>query len=622
MSLKTLEGLAGTGKTYKIKEICSNLKNDKILYITYTREVMVATKKQINKSNVIVHTIHSLMYNELRYLNLLPAELVNFDINTDVKSEAFKELENIFIHHFSNYNDFHIIPDVTNIFVDEYQNVSTDLIKVVKLLCQQLNVDLYLVGDRYQSIYGYLEERKDVDNFCNIEIDFDKCIDDTIIFNKNHRSKDSILSLINKYLSINIPIKDEYLYNSCTSEDFQSISYFTNKYDELEYVKTTCLRLHEDNANSSIAILSRWKRNTVSVNTWINEERIDWIQTSNIHSFNGKEADIVFIVGYEKPDSYEEKKIIYTGISRARDSLYITSSFPFTDPKNTFSQGIIVNNNQRSISKQYCEQLPNIKINSNLTQKKFDKCSIDSISLKIKSENVPYNMYIQHQSGLTKNIYQKSYIDNTSVPIKISYSNSQRSYFFEMSDVNLLRSSGYNNKQVIIFISDYILKFFNYQIGRENINLHSIDICRIVTSTDPLYLLFKEGNMKIKNTPGKASIDSNGFEILKEIITDDDIKKGTVYYNYCNKRTKDFTIAIYRPVDKNGVSLDILGKNNRYNNKNAIKIELRYRNSGLYKRYAFGVKDITGQYLLNRAEEDKFYFDEIFDKSIEYRRKK
>jgi len=144
-SIKTIESLAGCGKTYRIREICSQLKNEDILYITFNREVMEATRKQLSNTNVLVHTIHSLMYQEIQYLNLLPEELLDFDSNIEIKSKAFKELENIFLDQYEDKGRFHLIQNVKTIFVDEYQNVSSTLIKVVKILCKHLDVDLYLV---------------------------------------------------------------------------------------------------------------------------------------------------------------------------------------------------------------------------------------------------------------------------------------------------------------------------------------------------------------------------------------------------------------------------------------------------------------------------------------------
>jgi len=622
-SIKTIEGMAGCGKTHKIKELCSKINDGKCLYITFNRRIMEETKKQIVNHNVIIHTIHSLIYNELKLINMLPDELLNFDADESAKSNGFKKLESIFLDHFKMDFNLKITEGIHTIFVDEYQNVSTVLIKIVKLLCDKLDVDLYLVGDRHQSINSYLNKNIERDNFSQIKNDFGKEVQERIILNKNYRSSNSILNLINSYTKNNLNIEQEYLYKAEPSNDRQTMNYFTSHVEEVNFIKLKARKIH-DEGNKSIAILSKWKRNLATIKNWIDKEKIDWLEASTIHAYNGKEADVVFLIGYEMPDTDEEKRVIYTAISRAKLDLFITSSFPFYDPTITFSKNIEVTNLQKIISKPYYQLLPVIKINKNLTLKKFIICSIDSISLKVLSNRVPFKKYVKNQVGLGRK-FENSYIDNNGgIPIKVNYSNSHGVYSFDLQDVNMLRSNGYTNRQVIIYLTDYILKYFNYQISREDIILHSLDICRIVSFHDQLYQHIRGNGITCKNKPVKVYANDTGTIVWNVIdsFNDCDLDKASIYYNFHNKRNKSLTLVVYKPIDKNNEITSTHNKNNRFHNKDAVKVEIRYKYLSLDKGYSFGIKEITSIYLIDQLKVNATYIDSIFDNTIRCRSKK
>lgn len=611
-SLKTIEGLAGTGKTTKIKEICSDLKHNQILYITFNREIMNEMKKYFSdwnsNSKIIIHTFHSLIYHELKSYNLIPSELKDFENNSNIKRKAFLKLEKLFINHFSYNNRFYIIDNIKTIFVDEFQNITSNLIKIINIICDRLDVNLYLVGDRYQGIFSYLEKNKDIDNFYYIKKNFNKDIDEIIILNNNYRSSNCIKSLINNYLIYNIKIEDKYLYTHKNTNELQEIWLFTNKNEEYEFIKQKCIQLKNKNDVSSVTILSRWKVNLDIYEKWIKMENLQWITLSTIHSFIGKESDVVFLVGFEKPESFEEKKILYTGLSRAKKQLILTTSYPYSDPSDIFFSNMIVHNHQKKLSKKYYLQLPVIKENKNFSFKKYNKCTIDSISAIVYSNEVPFYKIYNYQVGLSNN-FKKSFIDNSKVPIKIDFIYTNKSYIFKLSDVNKLRKNGYSSKQVIIYMLNYITDFFNHQISYDNIYLYNIDLCKLFYIDDQFLKKFLEGNIRSKYKIYK--VNENGKEIA-DSISYEDLKKYTIYYNFSNNKTKDYTLVIYQPINKN----------DSYHNKNLVKVEARFRKNSLKCKYAFGRKRISLIYLINELKRNKEYLEEVFYKSIEYRNNK
>lgn len=599
--LTTIEGLGGTGKTHQIGKVCKYhyVVRQQVIYLTYNRTIAQATRERIKDENVYVSTIHSLIYRELKKAGQLPLSfgVIGSDsLNVDVSDDDFSLLERTFLSYFSNDNSFAFIRDNCVVIVDEYQNVSDQLLKVLKLICAKQTTMLYLVGDRYQSIYGY-RKGNSFNTFEVIESVFEHEVNDKTILRENHRSNASVLALINQFIKGNLKVDSRYLYKVDKSipTEKQDLLFFTNRREEFDYVKKEAIQIHEK-TGKNVAILSRAKRSLRFFDEWKESESPNWLIVSSIHKYIGNEAEEVFIVGFEKPKNTEEAMVYYTGLIRAKNRITLTSSFPAFEAKAIFCDDTLqVTNCQKKISKPF-KALKLLKENRNLTRGKFRECMIDSITLAVREDDVPFVSYFERQVGLDSNHWDKSFITRDNIPIKVKYNCSSKGFFFEMKDVNLLRSNSYTDSQVIKFLCNYVLGFFGYQIRLGAIHLHSLDLCSIVEQQDNLVNVLEEGNIRCKNimNDNKERIDKFSVKNIEE---------RTVYFNFTSKRSNSLTMAVYRPIDKRN--------KNRYFDPKAIKIELRMGKEALNAKYAFGA-DMNMEDMLLKLKEDTGFLGNVF----------
>ncbi|MFA6505140.1 MAG: AAA family ATPase [Treponemataceae bacterium] len=610
-SIRTIEGLGGTGKTFSFLEECKELlyQGKPIVYLTFNKRIAEQTIRQIADSRVWVSTIHRLMYQELDRVSLLPKKPAGFDKSDCDKNEIsafFKKVEKTFLKHFADpRTKLSIVENGSTIFVDEFQNVvEPNLYECLKLIGQKLDIDYCFIGDRYQSIYDYLGHGRR--NFFDIEKEFGRAIDSQKIKNKNYRSNPSVLRFINSFLEKNIPIEEKFLYkvDKKAPIEKQELRFFTNRKDEFESVKNECLLLHS-RGKDKITILSRWNRNLQLFKDWVEKDKIDWLEVSTIHGYIGNEKDTVFIVGFEFPESLDERMVIYTGLIRAKEKLIITTSHPFFDPTKVADERFVeIINNQKQVSKVF-KQLKIIKENKNLTRKKFDQCVIDSFAVTVRGMDAPFIPFIAHDKIHGRDTYVKSVIDNSGqVPIRIDYHKVYKNFTFILQDVNLLRRSGFNDLQVFQFLTNQVTEFYNYQVSLSDIKLTSIDLCRVVPNDDDLIELMLDGKIKCKN------IRSHSRESLPlETVTMADIDSGTIYYNFTAK--DNFRMAVYHPNDKDN--------GNRYFNKDVTKLELRLGLKAVGRKFAFG-EELSVKALIDKIKADDGYLLKQFDRMIAYRK--
>jgi hypothetical protein len=241
-----------------------------------------------------------------------------------------------------------------------------------------------------------------------------------------------------------------------------------------------------------------------------------------------------------------------------------------------------------------------VKMNKNLTRGKFERCMIDSVTLIVRDQDTPFIPYLERQPGLDNNSYQKSFITQTDIPIKVTYHKGQHSFIFTMNNVNRLRASDYTDAQVVKYFTNYILDFFDHRVSLDAIALQGIDLCRIVEEGDQLVELVQTGAIQCREQR-----DHNGQ--LLDSFRLSDIKEGTVYLNCSSVSTSAFTIAVYRPINKTNEF--------RYVDPKAIKIELRLRGRSIPSMYAFGMVPSVDD-LLQWLKEDPRYLQKVFHSSL------
>lgn len=622
--LITVEGLAGTGKTNFIDKECRReLKrgNTNIRYITFNRKTANSARERL--PDIICTTIHSIVYHELLNAGELPLKFNKsepFD-GDYISDKDWNQLLKQFLNHFkAPVHTFCYLTDGLLLFVDEYQNVIRSLKKVLKLITKKIWISkLYLIGDRFQDIYSYTNKNEPLDNFETIEDDFCHAIDDKHYLKHNYRSPVHIQLLINSFVDISLKAGIQYQYeisNSKKSTEKVPCLFFNHQKEEFIFVTKEIQRIWETDPMRNIVILGRSKPKLPEYKNWKSKLQLSSVQVSSVHAFSGNDVDTVFIVGMEEPNTEEEKRILYCALSRSKNKLFIVTSFPFFDLTKYLDQSLLdVTNYQKQLSVPY-DCLPIIRKRKKLTYKKFNDCGIDSIILKVSSEFVPFTKYVYRQvkgtdntgSSIRQSKFMSEHIEITKDNIQINVSVHHRtgSYFFEITDVNILRMSNYCDDDVIRYLLNFIFLYFDYRLPVENIAIHSIHICRAV----------KIDNNFMKNfCSGKYDTYKSLWNEKKSIsyFGKDSIMRHSVYFNYTSSNSKALTLAVYRPFDKEN--------KNRYEDPDIVKFEFRLKGKSLKAHYALG-RQIDALSLIMNIEQNKKYIQNAFNRILASRIKK
>ncbi len=243
------------------------------------------------------------------------------------------------------------IPKFEHILIDEYQDVNTQQVLLIKLLSPS---NIYAVGDPRQSIFGW--RGSDINFILNFEKDF--LSSEIINLTKNYRSKSKIVDLMNNSIKeMELPDLEAIFDNDSQIKIFS----FENEEAEIsfiiEYLKETKEKLNE------IFILSRTNKQLNNIANMLRRININFIlktedsldvqikenflTLATIHAIKGLEANTVFLVGCNnqnfpcrasdhpiieciKNENYdkdsEELRLFYVAISRAKEKLFITYS--------------------------------------------------------------------------------------------------------------------------------------------------------------------------------------------------------------------------------------------------------------------------------------------------------
>lgn len=131
-----VEACIGSGKTSSIQELCNQLKNKNILYLTYNRLLKLDAKSKIKNKNVEVQNYHGLAY------RILGISGIKCGVQDLVRT--FNMARPPFDKHY----------DV--LILDEYQDIDEDIANML-LYIQEVFPDIQIiaVGDMDQKIYDY-----------------------------------------------------------------------------------------------------------------------------------------------------------------------------------------------------------------------------------------------------------------------------------------------------------------------------------------------------------------------------------------------------------------------------------------------------------------------------------
>lgn len=211
------------------------------------------------------------------------------------------------------------------VFVDEFQDVSDDNFRLMKLILPDAGGNLFAVGDDWQSIYGFRNAR--VEYTVKIRKYFPGAVVRRLTV--NYRSREEIVRLSNRFIRKN---------------RFRTRKRLVSRRGKGGLVRFHAVRSHEEEARVIAAIMARADPGaSIAVlyrNNWQGRLARDLIYPDGqsemnvsfmtMHASKGLEFDTVIVAGVadgiipdRDSDREEERRILYVAMTRARDELHV-----------------------------------------------------------------------------------------------------------------------------------------------------------------------------------------------------------------------------------------------------------------------------------------------------------
>ncbi len=233
------------------------------------------------------------------------------------------------------------------ILVDEYQDVSYGEVELLKLLVNS-NTSLFVVGDDWQSIYGW--RGSDVSYILHFDDDFGDY--ERIDLPINYRSTKNIVDASSYFIQLKERQykKDIKCCGEKEKDDSKIIEVNTrDDFQAAEYIVSTINQLKKDNnslKDSDFLILKRSSKIS-QLYEGVLKKHMPSIKTKTIHWSKGTEFDYVFVLGlktgiYGFPNIYadkdikqvimnipiedkeeEERRLFYVAMTRAKKKLFL-----------------------------------------------------------------------------------------------------------------------------------------------------------------------------------------------------------------------------------------------------------------------------------------------------------
>ena len=182
-----------------------------------------------------------------------------------------------------------------HILVDEYQDTNYLQYKFIKLLSGEQR-NLFVVGDDYQSIYGW--RGADINNILNFEKDFS---DTRVIkLDQNYRSTQNILGAANELIKNNVDRKDKTLWTENTEGELIDYLESDNEIDEAKFVISEIEELCESDEYSynDVAIFYRTNNQSKSIEDQLIRNNIPYSIVGGVGFY--QRAEIKDLIAYLK----------------------------------------------------------------------------------------------------------------------------------------------------------------------------------------------------------------------------------------------------------------------------------------------------------------------------------
>ncbi len=249
------------------------------------------------------------------------------------------------------------------LMVDEFQDTNIAQYKFLKALFKESNSNLCVVGDDYQSIYGF--RGADINIILNFQKDYKAKV---IKLEENYRSTKNIVQASKAIITNNTKQAKKDVFTSKDKGSLVFINKFETSEEEAEFIvntiikKTECekarykdfailfrankfldgIKLALENAGIPYKTLEKWEKplSVESISIDITElqeqeENTDSVTLLTVHSSKGLEFTNVFLIAVEQgsfPSRYmtkgdlleEERRVMYVAMTRAKETLYIS----------------------------------------------------------------------------------------------------------------------------------------------------------------------------------------------------------------------------------------------------------------------------------------------------------
>lgn len=130
-----VDACIGSGKTTTIQVLCNEIKNKKILYLTYNTLLKIDAKEKIKSKNATVTNYHGFAYMCLKHTNL---------------SAGISDLIQTFLFNKKKIR----VPQYDLLVIDEYQDIEQEIAEMLECIkTANPNIQIIAVGDMKQKIY-------------------------------------------------------------------------------------------------------------------------------------------------------------------------------------------------------------------------------------------------------------------------------------------------------------------------------------------------------------------------------------------------------------------------------------------------------------------------------------
>ncbi len=332
-----LSGIPGSGKTVALiaraVHILRENKDWKVLIVTYNKSL---TKKLENRINFLKNDLnyHNISLNKLEITNFHKFALKIANMSVPQRpSQGFwdEELAEYAIEKLKKSDGIY-----DAILIDEYQDFRNSWINACVFALNKStnneNKNLFIAGDRLQSIYN-----SSITNWKqDIGIDMRG---KSKILKKSYRSASDHIKLSLEFLKTDADLQSEVIKFYDGEEGIEnvnissnSIGFFEGYYKEIDILLDKLINGLGYKYKDILVLADSWKvaedfqkilspsiRNYVKIGKDIDEECLN---VTTYHSSKGLENKIVILLNINNID---DKKLIYVGMTRASERLYIHS---------------------------------------------------------------------------------------------------------------------------------------------------------------------------------------------------------------------------------------------------------------------------------------------------------